>query len=244
MLPAIRTVELMTDGETEPEIFPFLPKMLEECGMLPTTARKSPPVISFIFNLLWAAVKREALTILAKGAKVTLRKLTDQVGLETVAFIKDNYIKERDLDGELTVGWLRKNYIQKGNLGSKSDLGGLCTSDSHDNGTTSFLSNGTELELQTSNGVHGFQPAIYFLKVGPGGNAKALSNILTNGKIPRQDPATGSSRPLCPSSQHPTASTCVPRAAGATLLGNKRFQRVHVVRRHRRRSLAGKLYWT
>lgn len=36
----VRTVELMTDGVTEPAIFPFLTEVLEQCGMLPATARK------------------------------------------------------------------------------------------------------------------------------------------------------------------------------------------------------------
>lgn len=40
MPPDIRTVELMTDGETEPAIFPFLSDILTKCGMLPATARK------------------------------------------------------------------------------------------------------------------------------------------------------------------------------------------------------------
>lgn len=40
MPPTILTVELMTDGETNPEIFPFLTKVLDNCGMLPATARK------------------------------------------------------------------------------------------------------------------------------------------------------------------------------------------------------------
>lgn len=40
MPPTILTVELMTDGETNPEIFPFLTKILDDCGMLPVTARK------------------------------------------------------------------------------------------------------------------------------------------------------------------------------------------------------------
>lgn len=39
MLPAIRTVELMTNGETDSEIFPYLEDVLGECGMLPVTAR-------------------------------------------------------------------------------------------------------------------------------------------------------------------------------------------------------------
>lgn len=40
MPPEVRNVELMTDGETYPEVFTFLTKVLEDCGMLPVTARK------------------------------------------------------------------------------------------------------------------------------------------------------------------------------------------------------------
>lgn len=40
MPPAIRTVELMTDGVSEEGIFPFLSDVLRECGMHPVTARK------------------------------------------------------------------------------------------------------------------------------------------------------------------------------------------------------------
>jgi 3-hydroxyacyl-CoA dehydrogenase len=36
----VRTVELMTDGETEPGVFPFLTEVLERGGMIPVTARK------------------------------------------------------------------------------------------------------------------------------------------------------------------------------------------------------------
>ncbi|ETS78916.1 hypothetical protein PFICI_08769 [Pestalotiopsis fici W106-1] len=135
----IRTVELMTDGETEEAIFPFLTQVLERTGMLPATAKKEST--GFIFNRLWAAVKRESLMIMAEGvsdadqidklwkhmfqAKVAPCAFMDQVGLDTVAFIEDNYIKERGLDGKLTVDWLRENYISQGRLGKKSDKGGL-----------------------------------------------------------------------------------------------------------------------
>lgn len=44
----IRTVELMTDGETEEAIFPFLTTVLERCGMLPATARKESTGCVFI----------------------------------------------------------------------------------------------------------------------------------------------------------------------------------------------------
>lgn len=52
-------------------------------------------------------------------------KMMDNVGLDTVAFIEDNYIRERGLDGKMTVDWLRENYIAQGKLGNKSDKGGL-----------------------------------------------------------------------------------------------------------------------
>lgn len=40
MPPAIRTVELMTDGETREELFECLIAVLRECGTVPVTARK------------------------------------------------------------------------------------------------------------------------------------------------------------------------------------------------------------
>jgi 3-hydroxyacyl-CoA dehydrogenase len=51
--------------------------------------------------------------------------MMDKVGLDTVAFIEDNYIRERGLDSKLTADWLRENYISQGKLGRKSDKGGL-----------------------------------------------------------------------------------------------------------------------
>ncbi|CCC05422.1 unnamed protein product [Sordaria macrospora k-hell] len=140
MPPTVRTVELMTDGHTHPEIFPFLSEVLRKCGMLPATARKEST--GFIFNRLWAAIKREILLILAEGVSdaaeidrlwgtmfqtsVMPCQAMDRVGLDTVAFIEDNYINERYLDGYLTVDWLRSNYISQGKLGLKTpEQGGL-----------------------------------------------------------------------------------------------------------------------
>lgn len=40
MPPAIRTVELMTDGETRHELFRVLSEVLRECGMVPVTAKR------------------------------------------------------------------------------------------------------------------------------------------------------------------------------------------------------------
>lgn len=64
-------------------------------------------------------------------SKVAPCEFMDQVGLDTVAFIEDNYIKERNLDGQLTVDWLRENYISEGKLGKKSAKGGLVASSTY-----------------------------------------------------------------------------------------------------------------
>lgn len=92
-------------------------------------------------NRLWAAIKREILQILAEGVSTPEQidqlwdnmfrdgsapcQLMDEIGLDTVALIEDNYVKERGLDGRLTVDWLRENYVLQGRLGNKSDRGGL-----------------------------------------------------------------------------------------------------------------------
>ena len=49
----------------------------------------------------------------------------DEVGLDTVAFIEDNYIQERHINGTDTVDFLRKHYIDQGKIGAKSGKGGL-----------------------------------------------------------------------------------------------------------------------
>ncbi|KAL2001164.1 hypothetical protein VTN02DRAFT_2147 [Thermoascus thermophilus] len=179
MPPAIRAVELMTDGETNPEIFPFLTRVLSDCGMLPVTARKE--CTGFIFNRLWAAVKREILLILSEGVSEPQEidklwehmfkhgpppcQLMDQIGLDTVAFIEDNYVAERHLDGSQTVDWLRENYIKEGRLGLKSDKGGLYP------------------PMTTTTTTGNDEPSIYFLDVGLGDNLKQIENVSRNGRV-------------------------------------------------------------
>jgi 3-hydroxyacyl-CoA dehydrogenase len=94
-----------------------------------------------VFNRVWAAIKRECLTILAEGvsspeqlddvwmemfgSKAGPCTMMDSVGLDTVEFIEEHYIEERGLSGEKTVDFLKKNYISQGKLGAKSGKGGL-----------------------------------------------------------------------------------------------------------------------
>lgn len=65
MPPGNMVVELMTDGHTNPDYFPFMTERQREVGTKPFTARKEST--GFVFNRLWAAIKRETLSILAEG---------------------------------------------------------------------------------------------------------------------------------------------------------------------------------
>lgn len=143
----------------------------------------------FIFNRLWAAVKREVLTILAEDVSTPEEidllwenmfqlptskppcRLMDQIGLDTVALIEDNYIQERYLDGKLTVDWLRENYIQQGKFGQKSEHGGLYT---------------------TVKNSRAAEEEIFLLDVGLGANNPDMSTIATAGQILKFTPSSHS----------------------------------------------------
>ena len=65
MPPAALIVELMTDGQTEPDVFPFLIDRHKEAGLHPIIARKEST--GFVFNRIWAAIKREVLKVLQEA---------------------------------------------------------------------------------------------------------------------------------------------------------------------------------
>ncbi|KAM3506078.1 hypothetical protein MY10362_002577 [Beauveria mimosiformis] len=166
MPPGNRIVELMTDGHTDEAIFPFLVEKLKAVGMHPYVARKEST--GFIFNRLWAAMKREVLTILAEevstpeeidklwtevwaGNKSGPVTMMDAVGLDTVSLIEQHYIDERGLP-DTPVKFLQK-YIDQGRLGTKSAKGGLLPSG------TATLSGGGDAD-----NLHA--PLLYFLDIG------------------------------------------------------------------------------
>lgn len=137
MPPQVKLVELMTDGETQDEIFPFLEDKLKDVGMIPIRAYKESS--GFVVNRVWAAIKRECLSVLAEGVcpPDTLDKAMiemfgfhnkgpcasmDAVGLDTVALIEEHYVKERGLT-TAPLDWLKENYVSKGKLGEKSGEG-------------------------------------------------------------------------------------------------------------------------
>lgn len=59
------------------------------------------------------------------GSKMGPCGMMDGVGLDTVAFIEEHYIKERGLSAKATVNYLEKNYLDQGKLGAKSGKGGI-----------------------------------------------------------------------------------------------------------------------
>lgn len=65
MPPARMTVELMTCGHTDEEIMTFMKHRQEEIQTIPYIVRQEST--GFIINRVWAAVKREILTVLAEG---------------------------------------------------------------------------------------------------------------------------------------------------------------------------------
>jgi DNA-binding beta-propeller fold protein YncE len=171
MPPECLAVELMTDGETHENIFPFLAEKLEEVKFHPYVAQKEST--GFIYNRLWAAIKREVLNILAEGVSTPeqIEKLwkemwyaqekgpvamMDKVGLDTVSFIEQHYIAERGLPNT-PVDFLQK-FIDEGKLGDKSKKGGLLPPKQQ-----------AKAESETK---------LYFLDIGLSGNSTVGGSIL------------------------------------------------------------------
>jgi 3-hydroxyacyl-CoA dehydrogenase len=94
MPPDVMVVELMTDGLTDPAVISFLADRQKEAGTIPYVARKEST--GLIFNRLWAAVKREILTILAEG--VSIPKEIDE--LWQTMFVKSGYGPCQMMDGK------------------------------------------------------------------------------------------------------------------------------------------------
>lgn len=65
MPPEALIVELMTSGHTYPDLFPWMVERQKEAGLHPIVALKEST--GFVFNRVWAAIKRETLKVLEEG---------------------------------------------------------------------------------------------------------------------------------------------------------------------------------
>jgi 3-hydroxybutyryl-CoA dehydrogenase len=134
--PELNAVELMSSGTTDPAILELLVERLPRHG-LPTFVAHARST-GFIFNRVWAAIKRECLRVVADGVSTPADVdaiwrtnfgtsfgpfgLMDRVGLDVVRDIERHYLAE---DPTLDDRQLRvlEEYIARGDLGVKTGRG-------------------------------------------------------------------------------------------------------------------------
>jgi 3-hydroxybutyryl-CoA dehydrogenase len=136
MPPDLPMVELMSCGKTDPAIIDFLMVHLPLYGLVPFRVQRES--VGFIFNRIWAAIKRESLSVVEEGvAKLedvdrmwelftahqgAPFRLMDKVGLDVVLAIEEHYAAVRKDVPEGPRKLLRR-YVEGGRLGVKSGKG-------------------------------------------------------------------------------------------------------------------------
>ena len=136
MPPTVTAVELMSCGNTDPAVLDRLIRELPEYGLTPFQVQRES--MGFIYNRIWAAIKRESLMVAAEGVaapedvdrlfSMVLRtpsgpfRMMDRVGLDVVLDIENNYATERTGLPESPRELLQR-YIAAGRLGVKSGRG-------------------------------------------------------------------------------------------------------------------------
>src|SRR4051794_6936306 len=136
MPPVSNAVEVMSCGRTDPTVIERLMDELPGYGLTPFEARAES--VGFIYNRIWAAIKREALAVAADGVatpqeidrifQLTLGasygpfRAMDAVGLDVVLDIEEHYAAVRDGIPEEPRRLLRE-LIADGRLGLKTRRG-------------------------------------------------------------------------------------------------------------------------
>ncbi len=136
MPPELPIVELMSCGKTDPAIIDFLMEHLPLYGLVPFRVQRES--VGFIFNRIWAAIKRESLSVVEEGVakledvdrmwelftahQAAPFRLMDRVGLDVVLAIEEHYAAVRNDVPEGPRRLLRR-YVDSGRLGVKSGRG-------------------------------------------------------------------------------------------------------------------------
>jgi 3-hydroxybutyryl-CoA dehydrogenase len=136
-MPPLRTaVEVMSCGRTDPAVVALLMRALPAYGLRPYEVRRES--VGFIYNRIWAAIKREALAVVEEGvatpqevdelfelnlgtSRGPFRRM-DAVGLDVVLDIEEHYAAERPGLPEGPRRLLRE-MLAAGRLGDKSGGG-------------------------------------------------------------------------------------------------------------------------
>ena len=135
MPPKQAAVDVMSCGQTDRAVLDFVIETLPQFGLYPFEARRESA--GFIFNRVWAAVKRESLEVVAEGVSTPQEvdemfqlntgsagpfRMMDQVGLDVVLDIEEHYCAEHPEYPEAPRKLLR-SYLEQGRLGVKSGAG-------------------------------------------------------------------------------------------------------------------------
>ncbi len=136
MPPKQNAVDVMSCGQTDRDVIDFVLATLPRFGFYPFEARREST--GFIFNRVWAAVKRESLEVVAEGVSTPQEvdrmfeintgsaagpfRMMDRVGLDVVLDIEEHYCAEHPEYPEGPRRLLR-TYLQQGRLGVKSGAG-------------------------------------------------------------------------------------------------------------------------
>jgi 3-hydroxybutyryl-CoA dehydrogenase len=136
MPPQRTAVEVMSCGSTDPAVVALLLRALPAYGLRPYEVRRES--VGFIYNRIWAAIKREALAVVEEGvatpqevdelfelnlgtSRGPFRRM-DAVGLDVVLDIEEHYAAERPGLPEGPRRLLRE-MLAAGRLGDKSGGG-------------------------------------------------------------------------------------------------------------------------
>jgi 3-hydroxybutyryl-CoA dehydrogenase len=134
--PELNAVELMSCGKTDESLIDALMEKIPQYGLVPFRVRRESD--GFIFNRVWAAVKRECLMVVEEGVAaaedvdgmweiftapgIPPFRLMDRVGLDVVLNIEEHYASVRPGLPEGPRQLLRE-LIEDGKLGVKSGRG-------------------------------------------------------------------------------------------------------------------------
>jgi 3-hydroxybutyryl-CoA dehydrogenase len=134
--PDLNAVELMSCGKTDESLIDALMEKIPQYGLVPFRVRRESD--GFIFNRVWAAIKRECLMVVEEGVAtpedvdgmweiftapgVPPFRLMDRVGLDVVLNIEEHYASVRPGLPEGPRKLLRE-LIEDGKLGVKSGRG-------------------------------------------------------------------------------------------------------------------------
>jgi 3-hydroxybutyryl-CoA dehydrogenase len=134
--PELNSVELMSSGKTDGSLIDALMEKIPQYGLVPFRVHGQSD--GFIFNRIWAAIKRECLMVVAEGVAgpedvdgmwkiftapgVPPFRLMDRVGLDVVLSIEEHYASVRPGLPEEPRKLLHE-YIDQGKLGVKSGHG-------------------------------------------------------------------------------------------------------------------------